>query len=111
MAELTQPLVLDATVLSDFASSGSVEWMSTLVERPVTVPAVRTELRREREHGHRFLDSATEHDGTLATDDLPARRLAADVDPSHRLGGIAGTRDPAGRPRGRNGDRLVGNVA
>ncbi|WP_152043472.1 hypothetical protein [Salinigranum salinum] len=120
MADLTQPLFLDATVLSNFASSDSVDWLTTLLENPVAVPAVRTELKRGLEHGYGFLDrvidqlgseitilevnsntrgpdeselrsrldpgeaesllGAITHDGTLVTDDLAARRVAAEFD-------------------------------
>lgn len=111
-----QPVVLDATVLSNFASSDAIDWLVELLDRPVVVPAVRTELERGRDHGHRFLAEAIEplgddvpiveergnptpsdpseirerldtgeaeslvctltRDGTLATDDIAARRLA-----------------------------------
>lgn len=117
---LAQPVVLDTTVLSNFASSGSIDWLIELLERPAATPAVRDELERGRSHGHTFLDTAIDplgdklslldvdgedegvleensairdeldpgeaesllvairHGGTLATDDLAARRLASD---------------------------------
>jgi predicted nucleic acid-binding protein len=120
MTELPPPVFLDATVLSNFASSGSIDWLVTLLDRPAAVPTVRDEIERGREHGHRFLDDALdalgegipllevngdtvpledhgirrrldageadsligalEYGGTLATDDLAARRLASECD-------------------------------
>lgn len=119
---LGQPVVLDATVLSNFASSDAVDWLVDLLNRPTAVPAVRAELDRGYEHGHEFLADAidefddgiplvegreaedpplldaaevrdrldageaesllctVELDGTLATDDLAARRLATAYD-------------------------------
>lgn len=121
-AALAQPVVLDATVLSNYASSGSVGWLIELLSQPVVVPAVRDELEAGQAHGHAFLAAAIEllgddlslldvtddpqeglpersvlraeldpgeadslrcaiaHDGTLATDDLAARRLAGKHD-------------------------------
>lgn len=120
MTEPSPPVFLDATVLSNFASSGSLGWLVALLNRPAAVQTVRDELERGREHGHRFLDDAIEvlgegipllevngdtaspedheirqrldageadslrgalkHGGTLATDDLAARRLASEYD-------------------------------
>lgn len=117
---LHQPVVLDATVLSNFASSQAVDWLVELVDQPAIVPAVRIELQRGHRHGHEFLADAittvegripllrerdgpvpfdvtevderldageaeslvraAERDGTLATDDLAARRFATDND-------------------------------
>jgi len=112
-------VVLDATVLSNFASTDAVDWLLDLLDEPVVVPAVRSELERGRDYGHGFLDAAIEsigadltlldpvagdtgsainpplrdqldageaesllaaiaREGTLATDDLAARRLAAE---------------------------------
>lgn len=118
------PIVLDATVLVNYARTDSVDWLSRTVSIPVTVHAVRQELMIGRQHGYAFLDSALDRltpvdetpreptdaigvvplgglprndapesiekldhgeahalyrawpDGTLATDDLDARRLA-----------------------------------
>lgn len=120
MTELPTPVFLDTTVLSNFASSGSIDWLVGLLDQPAAVPTVRDEIERGREHGHRFLDDAIdalgegipllemngdtvppeshgirrrldageadslirtlEHGGTLATDDLAARRLASEYD-------------------------------
>lgn len=111
---LAQPVVLDATVLSNFASCGSIGWLADLLKRPVVASAVQDELERGRDAGYTFLSAAIdligedlavltpaddgpdkrtirgsldsgeadsllvalEQDGTLASDDLAARRLA-----------------------------------
>ncbi|AUX09230.1 PilT domain-containing protein [Halalkaliarchaeum desulfuricum] len=112
-----QPVFLDATVVSNFASTSSVEFLVHLLEAPIVVPAVRDEIERGVEHGHEYLTSAVEafdnglavsdvppeigrlslhkrldpgerealrgaveRDGTIATDDLAARRLATELD-------------------------------
>lgn len=110
-----QPLFLDATVLSNFASTDAIEFLGDLLESPVVAPAVRDEIEHGRTVGHDYLDvvadalgeglavtsvspetqeteirdrldageaesllGTIEHGGTLATDDLAARRLADD---------------------------------
>lgn len=111
-----QPVFLDATVVSNFASTDSIEFLVSVINSPVVVPAVRDEIERGRDFGHGYLAAAVEafgedlrlgdvppetgtaslrerldpgeaealrgaveHDGTLATDDLAARRLADDL--------------------------------
>lgn len=54
-----RPVVLDTTVLSNFASTESIDWIVELVERPIVVAAVRDELERGMEAGHRYLEAAT----------------------------------------------------
>jgi predicted nucleic acid-binding protein len=117
----SRPVVLDATVLSNYASTESVTWLTTTLENLQTVPAVRTELEQGREVGYAYLEHALDvvdsggigiaetapeqlqqeystvqtrldpgeaealvaahtADGTLVTDDGPARALAADYD-------------------------------
>jgi predicted nucleic acid-binding protein len=108
-----QPVVLDTTVVSNFASTDSISFFATVLESPVVVPAVREELERGLDAGHGYLDTAVdalddelpvrpvsaddgvqdirdrldrgeaesllgaiEHSGTLATDDLAARKIA-----------------------------------
>jgi predicted nucleic acid-binding protein len=117
--DIAHPVFLDATVLSNFASSGTVARLVTILDRPVAVPAVREELAEGHEQSYGFLSNALdhlgedivlieiadregstetdlrdhldegeaksllgaiEHDGTLATDDLAARRIASDFD-------------------------------
>jgi predicted nucleic acid-binding protein len=89
MAGFAQPVVLDATVLSNVASSGSVEWLLDLVERPVVVQTVRDELERGRAHGHRFLDNAIERMG----DDLPLVTAEHGEQPS-RVANVRARLDP-----------------
>ena len=55
---LVRPIVLDATVLSNFASTDSVTWLATTLEYLQTVPAVRTELENGREAGYTYLNHA-----------------------------------------------------
>lgn len=109
-----QPVFLDATVLSNFASSHAVGFLETVLDSPVVVPAVRDEIERGQNLGHEYLTTAVdafdeglpvddrpaedvairerldageaealrgavERDGTLATDDLAARRLADEL--------------------------------
>lgn len=112
-----QPVFLDATVISNFASTNTVEFLVKLLESPIVVPAVRDEIEQGVDLGHDYLTGAieafdegltvsdvppemggvqfsnrldpgeaealrgaAERDGTLATDDLVARRLAAERD-------------------------------
>lgn len=115
--EYPDPVFLDATVISNFASTDSIEFLVSVLESPIVVPAVRDEIEQGRQFGHEYLDSAVEafgnglrvsdvspetedeqfrerldageadalrgaveRDGTLATDDLAARRLADERD-------------------------------
>lgn len=55
-----RPLVLDATVLSNFASSDSVDWLAQSVNEPVVPVAVRNELHRGVHAGHDFLQRAAD---------------------------------------------------
>ena len=108
-----QPVVLDTTVVSNFASTDSVSFLAAVLKLPVVVPAVCDELERGLDAGHEYLDAAVdalgeelhiqpaaaddgvqeirdrldhgeaesllgaiEHRGTLATDDLAARKVA-----------------------------------
>lgn len=112
----SQPVFIDATVISNFASTNSIDFLVHILEAPIVVPAVRDEIERGTKHGHRYLTSAVEafdaglgvsdvpsaerdvklherldpgeaetlrgaveRDGTIATDDLAARRLATEL--------------------------------
>ena len=67
-----QPVFLDATVVSNFASTSSVEFLVHLLEAPTVVPAVRDEIERGVEHGHEYLISAVEaFDNGLAVSNVP----------------------------------------
>jgi Predicted nucleic acid-binding protein, contains PIN domain len=57
-ATLRHPVVLDATVLSNFASTGTVDVLVDTLDRPATVPAVQTELERGYAQDYDFLDDA-----------------------------------------------------
>ncbi|WP_338740351.1 hypothetical protein [Haloplanus salilacus] len=111
-----QPIFIDATVLSNYASTDSIGFLVSILESPVVVPAVRNEIERGHRFGHDYLATAVEafddglqigdipsetaagqlrdrldpgeadalrgaveRDGTLATDDLAARRLADEL--------------------------------
>jgi predicted nucleic acid-binding protein len=54
----SRPVVLDATVLSNYASTKSVTWLTTTLDALQTVPAVRTELEQGREVGYAYLEHA-----------------------------------------------------
>lgn len=112
-AGYSQPVVLDATVVSNFASTDRMNVLVNLLSAPVVVPAVVDEIERGRSAGHEYLDAAVEvfadqidvrqvddvvdatdlrarldpgeaetiqaaiqFTGTVATDDLAARRVA-----------------------------------
>lgn len=117
--EYPDPVVLDTTVVSNFASTDSISFLATVLESPVVVPAVGDELERGLDAGHDYLATAVdalddelpvlsfssedesdfrdlrdrldhgeaasllgaiEHRGTLATDDLAARKMADQQD-------------------------------
>lgn len=67
MSKERKPLVLDSTVLSNFASSESVSWLVSAFSELQTVPAVEEELRRGVEAGHRFLRPAL---AAIETDEI-----------------------------------------
>lgn len=110
-----KPTVLDATVVSNFASTNSVGYLVEVLDSPVVVPAVRDEITEGYRHGYDYLETAIDafddrlpiidvdrnaesseirnrldageaesllaalqRDGTVATDDLAARRIADD---------------------------------
>jgi predicted nucleic acid-binding protein len=108
MKPFQPPVVLDATVLSNLAYTDDLDLLDRLTASCVTVEAVNEELRAgtssydelaravdaiemidyheptntirtalDRGEAH-ALQAAIDHDGTLATDDLPAREHAAD---------------------------------
>lgn len=56
--DVTQPVFLDATVLSNFASSGSIAELAAILDRPVAVPTVRDELEEGYDRNYEFLDTA-----------------------------------------------------
>ena len=56
----SRPVILDATVLSNYASTDSVTWLTTTLDDLQTVPAVQTELEQGREVGYAYLERALE---------------------------------------------------
>lgn len=75
MDDVVEPIVLDATVLSNFASSSTVEQFGRILDHPATVPAVRDELERGRDLHYRFLDEALAYVG----DDIPLLSISDDT--------------------------------
>ncbi|MFA1611895.1 hypothetical protein [Halobellus rubicundus] len=111
------PVFLDATVVSNFASTDAIGFLVAVLGSPLVVPAVREEIERGQNLGHEYLASAVEafddegigvadppdgsverglrnrldageaetlraaaeRGGTIATDDLAARRLAGEL--------------------------------
>jgi len=53
-----EPLFLDATVISNFASTDGCGLLARTLATPVVAPAVRVEIERGREHGHEYLATA-----------------------------------------------------
>lgn len=67
-----QPVYLDATVVSNFASTSSIEFLVHVIENPIVVPAVRNEIEQGVDHGHEYLTSAVEAFGEgLSVNDVP----------------------------------------
>lgn len=52
------PVVLDATVVSNFALTGAVDWLADVLSCPVTVHAVRQEVKGGYDAGHGYLRNA-----------------------------------------------------
>lgn len=72
-----QPVFLDATVLSNFASSDAVGFLETILDSPVVVPAVRDEIERGQNLGHEYLTPAVDaFDDELPVGDRPAEDAA-----------------------------------
>lgn len=74
-----QPIVVDTTVLSNFASTDSISFLIAVLESPMVVPAVRDELKRGLDTGHDYLDTAVD----ALSDELPVRPLSSDRDSQH----------------------------
>lgn len=67
-----QPLFLDATVLSNFASTDAIEFLTEVLEAPIVVPAVRDEIEQGQQFGHDYLANAVEaFDNGLRVNDRP----------------------------------------
>ena len=74
-----QPIVVDTTVLSNFASTDSISFLIAVLDSPMVVPAVRDELKRGLDTGHDYLDTAVD----ALSDELPVRPLSSDRDSQH----------------------------
>lgn len=53
-----QPIFLDATVLSNFASTAAIDFLVEALNSPVVVSAVRDEIEEGRQVGHEYLERA-----------------------------------------------------
>lgn len=60
MSDDSQLVVLDTTVLSNFASTDGLSLVTAILESPVVVPAVRDELERGLDAGHEYLATAVD---------------------------------------------------
>lgn len=50
-----RPVVLDTTVISNFSSSHSIDWLLEFLEQPIVTQAVRDELEQGLDEGYSFL--------------------------------------------------------
>jgi predicted nucleic acid-binding protein len=72
----SRPVVLDATVLSNFASTDSITWLTATFDGLMTVPAVKNELRRGTEVGYEYLTSAL---GAIENGEITIDEAATEV--------------------------------
>jgi predicted nucleic acid-binding protein len=110
----SRPVVLDATVLSNYASTNSVSWLTTTLDDLQTVPAVRTEMEQGREVGYAYLEHAIDvlESGRIGITETAPEQLQQDypevqtrLDPgeaealvaAHTAGGTLVTDDRAAR--------------
>lgn len=80
MGDYPPPVFLDATVLSNFASTDSIPELVEAVNSPCVTEAVREEIKQGVAFGHEYLEnavSAFEHD-------VPVKSLQTDVE-SHQF--------------------------
>jgi len=69
-----KPIFLDATVISNYASTNSIEFLVDILEAPVVAPAVRDEIEQGVDFGHEYLTSAVEaFDEGLVVSDVPPK--------------------------------------
>jgi len=92
---VSRPVVLDATVLSNYASTDSVTWLTTTLDDLWTVPAVRTELEQGREVGYAYLEHAL--------DGLESGRIGiVETAPEQLPAGLSDGADPSRSRRSRS---------
>lgn len=58
--EYPPPVILDATVLSNFASTDAIEVLVEMLESPAVVPTVIDEINEGRGFGYEYLTVAVE---------------------------------------------------
>ncbi|MWG33717.1 hypothetical protein [Halomarina oriensis] len=77
---VARPVVLDATVLSNYASTDSVSWLTTTLDELWTVPAVQGELERGVARDYRYLSHALDAlaSGAITVDETAEKRLEQD---------------------------------
>lgn len=79
MAErFPSPVFLDTTVVSNFASTDGIGFLTTLLESPVVVPAVREEIERGKRAGYEYLGIAAD----ALCESLPVREVPSEADDS-----------------------------
>jgi predicted nucleic acid-binding protein len=94
-AQYQNPVFLDTTVLSNFASTTGIDLLTTLLETPVVTPAVRDELEDGLAAGHGYLETAVSALGdsvavrAVASDDaIPGIRERLDAGEAESLLGV-----------------------
>ena len=71
----SQPVFLDATVVSNFDSTDGITFLTTLLDSPVVSTAVRDEIERGAHAGYEYLGAAVDAFG----ESLPVREVSADA--------------------------------
>jgi len=75
-----RPVFLDATVVSNFASTDGIGFLTTLLESPVIVPAVREEIERGERAGYEYLGTAVDAFGeSLLVREVPPEADDSDI--------------------------------
>ncbi len=117
--ELRSPVVLDATVLSNFAVSDDLDLLDRLSARFVTVEAVTDELRAGFEAGYDHLGRAIDATDVIAVEEKPDSDVLDELDrgesyalsAAQKRSGTLATDDlPARELATRRGIELTGSV-
>jgi predicted nucleic acid-binding protein len=116
------PVVLDTTVVSNFAASDAFGKLLRTVDRPTVVPSVQLELEGGLDHGHHFLQRAVDalrsrdEVTVLGPDDVPDHsRWTERIDPGEAASlavardrdGTLATDDAAARQLAKEEDAAV----